>query len=244
MKLRCYIIDDEAHAVAYLKALVERTDSLELIGSATSPVFALKEITKLRPDVVFSDIDMPDLNGLELAAVLKDRARLIFTTSYRDYAVDAFEHEAVDYLLKPFSTERFQAAVEKLLAGTPISAEAAPSRFFVKSGARGTLLPVEPGDVIFASALSNYIEINMLDRKIVTYLTLEELLQNLPRDRFLRIHRSHIINTAYIKRIESDQIILSDGSALTVGRTYQKSFQLAIAGRSLISSRENSDKAK
>src|SRR6476620_4809192 len=116
----CYIVDDESHAVETLSAYIERVPGLSLIGSATNPLIALEEISgTVHPDITFLDVDMPQLSGIELAGLINDRTKVIFTTAFSDYAVAAFEKNASDYMLKPISFERFLTSVKKVTDNLP-----------------------------------------------------------------------------------------------------------------------------
>lgn len=223
MNLTCYLIDDEPAAVEVLSRYVARTSWLSLSGSATSSEIALQEITTQKPAVVFADIDMPGLNGIELAAILQGQTSVVFTTAFRRYAADAYQLDAADYLLKPVAYDRFLRSLQKAVQA-PAGRASGTAHFYVRSGPKGHFVPVRPDAVLSVSGLSNYVQIHTQSQKIITYLTLEELTEKLPATDFIRIHRSHIINLHQISLIAGDEVQLSDGSRFTIGKSYQHQF--------------------
>lgn len=223
MNRTCYIIDDEPAAVEVLSRYVTRTSSLSLSGSATSSTIALREITERTPEVVFADIDMPGLNGIELAAILQGQTSVIFTTAFRSYAADAYQLDASDYLLKPITYDRFLKSLQK--TGYSARSQVAGSdHFFVRSGPKGQLVNIRFDAVLSVSGLANYIQIQTTGQKIITYLTMEEMIRRLPADDFIRIHRSHIINRHQISLVVHDEVQLTDGSRFTIGKSFQRNF--------------------
>jgi two-component system, LytTR family, response regulator len=228
MNLTCYIVDDEPHAINILKDFVQKTPGLVLAGFAEDPLVALEEITTIQPALTFLDVDMPELNGLKFAAMAKSQTTVIFTTAYREYAVEAFETEAVDYLLKPIAYERFLTCIQKIRknrVGSPNTAERVQSSLFVKSGMKDKLLRVDVQDIVYISGFDHYIEIHVKEQKIVTYLKLSEILAKLPEQCFTRIHRSHIINHNSIRSVEPGQVKLADETLLPIGPTYKEPFR-------------------
>lgn len=228
MNLSCYLVDDEYHALHVLENFVRRTPGLALAGSSEDPLTALAALSHGQaPDIVFLDIDMPGLSGLELARLLPHATAVIFTTSYRDYGPEAFERSAVDYLLKPIMYERFLASIRRVRERR--GPGAGDDSFFVRAGERGALARVPVGEVRYISGLSNYIQIHLGDRRITTHMPLQEIGELLPPDRFSRIHRSVIVAHPYISAVETDLVRLRDGTELTIGRTYRDAFWEAIA---------------
>jgi len=228
MNLTCYIVDDEPHAINILKDFVQKTPGLELAGFAGDPLVALEEIASIQPALTFLDVDMPELNGLKFAGMAKSQTTIIFTTAYREYAVEAFETEAVDYLLKPIAYERFLTCIQKIRkkrGGSPNIPEPVQQAFFVKSGTKDKLLRVDINDIVYISGFDHYIEIHLKEQKIVTYLKLNEIMAKLPAGNFSRIHKSHIISHNAIRSMEPGQVKLADGTVLPVGPTYKEPFR-------------------
>lgn len=228
MNLTCYIVDDEFHAIEILSSFIIKTDGLELVGSSTKPLKALEEISSgITPNITFLDVDMPELSGLEFAGLVNDNTDIIFTTSYPEYALEAFEKEAMDYLLKPISYERFLKSIQKIRRNrtTDHSVGAAHDPFLsVKTGVKGRFIRVDVLAIRYIIASSNYIEIYVKEQKVLTYMSLVEILNKLPAGDFSRIHKSYIVNHRYINTLEYGQVKMTDKNVLPIGRVYHKDF--------------------
>src|SRR6185437_11434262 len=161
MNLTCYIVDDETHSIEILKSFIEKTPGLTLTGSATDPLFALNEVmVDDPPDVTFLDVDMPELSGMEFAELVNAHTRIIFTTSFCEYAVEAFEKNAEDYLLKPIGYERFLKAIKKVKTNI-LNKERKNNRvdefFLIKSDVKGKMIKIIKNDIILVEAMQNYV---------------------------------------------------------------------------------------
>ncbi|WP_428331592.1 LytR/AlgR family response regulator transcription factor [Mucilaginibacter sp.] len=242
MNYTCYIIDDENHALELLRDYIEKTPGLTLAGTATNPLVALQEIAALRPALAFVDVDMPEMSGMQVAELINKYLKVVFTTSFRDYALEAFEKEAADYLLKPISYEKFLKCIQKIRSqsATVSTAERTErATFFIKTGTKGKLLQIDLNEIIYVAAASNYIDIYTTGQQIVAYLTLRELLEILPAAGFSQIHRSYIVNHAFIHSLEVGQVRMCNQAELPIGRSYREGFQDKMNLRTLISKREN-----
>lgn len=241
MSLSCYIIDDEPHSIEVLVKYINQTPGLELSGTATNPLLAIEEFcNKPSPTLIFLDVDMPQLNGLDVADLLGPASRIIFITSFREYAPEAFEKNAVDYLLKPINYPRFIKAASKVMLNVtnqPTDHEASPY-FFVKSNIKGQFNRITIADIRYIENIGNYIYIHTDKEKIATYLTLSEILSKLPEQTFSRIHQSFIINHAVIRSVEYAQVRLSEQLNLPIGGTFRAAFREKIQRNMLISKRE------
>lgn len=228
MNLTCYICDDEFHAIEILGDFISKTTGLELIGSSTNPLKALEEISSgIPPNITFLDVDMPELSGLEFAGLVNNYTAVIFTTSYREYAVDAFEKQATDYLLKPISYERFLKAIQKVRnhLHVPVTTTITEEPFlFVKGGIKNKFIRIPVPEIRYVIASINYIDIYVKEQKITTYMGLSEILNKLPISSFFRIHKSHIVNHHFINSVEYGQVKMSDQAILPIGRVYRKDF--------------------
>jgi DNA-binding LytR/AlgR family response regulator len=227
MNLSCYLVDDEYHALNLLKEFIDKTPGIELAGCSTSATTALSEITNHYPMLVFLDIDMPDLNGLSFAEIIGGNTTVIFTTAHPEYAAEAFEKDAADYLLKPISYERFLKCITKIrrrLAGDAEKPAKISESFFVKTGIRGKLTSINPQEIKYIKASLNYIEILLRDRKVVTYLTMTEAGEKLGATNFSRVHKSYLVNHDFIRSVDYSHIILNDNTVIPIGRAYRKSF--------------------
>ncbi|MCD8287556.1 MAG: LytTR family DNA-binding domain-containing protein [Porphyromonadaceae bacterium] len=219
MKLKCAIIDDEPLAVSLLKTYVEKTPFLELTGTYTSAVTAMGElIDDSLPDLLFLDIQMPEVNGLEFSRIVGNRCRVIFTTAFEQYAVDSYRVNALDYLLKPFSYADFLQACEKArqwfekdtqLSHTP---DATPESIFVKSEYK--LIQIDLSKILYIEGLKDYVKIYTEDEvhPILSLMSLKSLEEQLPQQKFVRVHRSFIVQMDKIKIIERNRIVF--------GKTY------------------------
>lgn len=228
--LSTYIIDDEPHAIKSLLSYIEKTPSLQLMGYNEDPLAALTHFqeTGVYPDITFLDIDMPQITGIELSQLLKDKTTIVFTTAHPGFALDAFELGITDYLLKPISYQRFLKCVQK------VSEQAALKRnkgrelendfMYVQTEGKGKLIKIFFRDIIYVESQKNYVSIFTLEKKHLTYLTLAEIEEKLPSS-FLRISKSYIINKDKISHIEGNEVFLTalkDG--FPIGASYKEAF--------------------
>jgi len=229
MNFTCYVIDDESDAIALLKEYIEKTPGLELIGSNQNPLVAMDELTsKNAPDITFMDVDMRQLSGMELAGMVNLYTSVVFTTAFPEYALQAFDKEAFDFLLKPINYERFlkciNKAKRKIKKGTESDTPDRDDFFNIKSEIKGRMVKIRFDDVMYIEGAINYIFIHTADEKHMTYLTIREIERHLPRKVFARIHRSFIVNTNYVKVVERARIKLENGEELVMGDHYKQQF--------------------
>ncbi len=237
-KIRTIIIEDEAPAREIIKFYLKELDSVEVIAECSDGFTGLKTISQLKPDLVLLDIQMPRLTGIELVEVLTEKPEIIFTTAYDQFALKAFELNAVDYLLKPFPKRRFLEAVKKaidkirsgegnkepaskLLAIKPEPA-APVNRIVVRKGSAINLIPVE--QVRFVEAQDDYVMIHHTGGKALKQETMKYYEDNLPKNDFVRIHRSYIVRVEEINKIEpygkeNHVAVLRSGDKLPVSRS-------------------------
>ncbi len=240
-KLKAIIIEDEAPARDLIKAYLKEYDTVELIAECEDGFSGVKAVNRYRPDLIFLDIQMPKLSGFEMLELLDEVPEIIFTTAFDQFALKAFEMNAVDYLMKPFSFERFALAMEKVFrrieSGRPSAkkvlemanqikkTEKPLTRLFVKTGNHIDVIPVE--EIIRIEAQDDYVEIHTSGGKFLKKETMGFLEEHLPQDIFLRIHRSHIINLNRIGKIEkygkeSYLLVLDEGSKVKVSKSRVK----------------------
>ncbi|MET3982029.1 two-component system LytT family response regulator [Mucilaginibacter sp. UYP25] len=243
MHLSCYIVDDEHHSIEVIARYVEQTPGLELLGSSTNPLEVLELFAGgVSPAITFLDVDMPQLNGLDMADLLGASTKVIFTTSFREYAPEAFEKNAVDYLLKPIIYTRFLKAITKVNNRViPTIYQMQGDYFFVKSNIKGKFHRVDISEIRYIENIGNYITIHFGKDKerIVTYLTLSEVLHKLPEQSFTRIHQSYVVNHAFINSLEYAQVRLYDQISLPIGGTFRVAFREKIQSNILVSKREH-----
>ncbi|WP_342647377.1 LytTR family DNA-binding domain-containing protein [Mucilaginibacter sp. CSA2-8R] len=238
--LRCYIIDDEYHSVEILISYIAQTPGLELAGYATNPLTALNDITGVHPpDVTFLDVEMPELSGMEVAGLVKPYTTVIFTTSFREFAVEAFEKEAFDFLPKPISYARFRQSISRIQRDQEKKITSQQREFFfVKSDVRGKMVKVAIKDIIYVEGAQNYIKIHLTTGNMMPYLTINEIEEYLPSTQFARIHQSFIVNNEFVKAVEPGRVILINDHSLNIGRYYKDAYLKKIKGDLLISRRK------
>lgn len=240
----CIIIDDEQHAIAGLELYIHAMPQLMLVKCYSDPLEALTGITE-SVDFIFLDIDMPKINGIELAREIRNRtSKLVFTTAYTKYALEAFEVHGDAYLLKPFSLGKFMITVNRMLpVRSAGNTQAKNDFFFVKSKADDLkLIKVCYGDLIAIESRRNDVMIHTLTRNILTYMSLMEISKLLDLPNFIQVHRSFIINQEQIDCVTGNQVKLLNGMELTVGETFRKDFNRFIA-KKLIKAGKKSDPA-
>jgi DNA-binding LytR/AlgR family response regulator len=220
MKIRCVITDDEPYARKGLQGYISQIDFLELVTVCESAVELNAFLKKEQVDLLFLDIEMPYLSGIALLKTLAHPPKVIFTTAYEKYAMQGYELEVLDYLLKPISFERFLRAANKAFDYFNLQEQVRPQQeyFFIKVDNK--LEKVVVTDILFAEGMENYITIYTGDRKMITHLTLKMLQERLPADKFIQPHKSYIAAIDKIDAIEGNMLILS-GYQVPVSR-YQK----------------------
>lgn len=232
-RLKCMIVDDEPLAVEMLVNYAGRIPSLELVGSFTDPVLALSEIRTIRPDLVFMDIQMPDINGLELSGMLPEGVKVIFTTAFKEYALDSYEVEAVDYLLKPIRFRKFLEAVskaERRIAPGHASGNEANERRSVFVKVEGNLRNIDLDNILYVSGMKDYVMIFLESENepVITHITMKAMEDILPSDMFMRVHRSHIVALSKITAVDSYGDIILGKVSVPVSETYRKNIDTYI----------------
>lgn len=227
--IRCLAIDDEPLALEQLKKYISMVPFLELSGACNDAFEAMSIIVHEKIDVIFVDINMPDLSGMDFVRSLIDAPLVVFTTAYSKYAVDAYKVDAVDYLLKPFSFEDFNRAVCKVMKqieirNIPTTEKLSSDSIFVKSDYK--ILKIEIMDIEYIESMSEYLKIFVTgDKKpIITLLSMRKIESYLPDDTFMRIHRSYIVNLNRIKEINKLRVILDKDTYLPIGDNYKDKF--------------------
>lgn len=229
-KIRCIVVDDEPLAVEMLAAFIRKTPSLELTATFTDPVLALSAIGEEKPDLVFLDIQMPDLNGLELSRLLPQDTRVIFTTAFRQYAFESYEVEALDYLLKPIRYQKFIESVSKAERWMEIrQASVRPERnrrfAFIKTD--GEYRNIDFDQILYIEGMKDYVLIHLESETepIVTHMTMKAIEEKLPSDMFMRVHRSYTVALDKITAIDSCGDILIDRISVPVSDSYRKDIE-------------------
>lgn len=223
--INCLIVDDEPLAADVIESFVGKMPHLHLVGKANSGTEALSIIKTNKIDLMFLDIQMPEMTGLEFLKTLKNPPIVIFTTAYPNYALESYEIDAADYLLKPVSFDRFVKAINKAeeRIKTGNTEDDTPDYIFVK--ADGKLVRINIEEICYVEGLKDYVIIHTMQSKVVTHNTMkniEALL--LSDDNFIRIHRSYIINLRFVKEIEGNSFRVKD-QLLTIGTTFKEEVQ-------------------
>ena len=236
--INCYIIDDEQHAIDILTGYVQRTPFLKLVGSTTEALDAIKIISNEKIDLVFLDIHMPSISGIDLLKIFNNQTKVVLTTAYSEYAMDGYEHDVVDYLLKPITYQRFLKAAQKALnmfqtmyaKGSEVVEKTEPEidYLFVKSEHKGKQIKVNFNDIDYIEGLKNYVAFHCSKEKILALLKMKDLEQTLPPRQFARIHNSFIISLNRIVSVDGNQVILRKPDqqtiALPIGVTFKQTF--------------------
>ena len=223
MKLKCLIIDDEPIARKLLQEYIEETDFLELAGVVENPLKAAGLINSITIDLIFLDINMPKMSGLDFLRSAPNLPMVIMTTAYGQYALDGFELAVVDYLVKPFSLDRFLKACLKavelklLKESKSANQKSDAGHFFIKC--EGKIEKVIYDELIYLEAMANYVILHTIDDKMIVYLTIKGILKKLPADRFMQVHKSYIVNTEKINTIEGNMLHLGN-TKITMGLNY------------------------
>src|SRR5215203_311374 len=231
LMLNCMVIDDEHLAIQLLENHISKVSFLQLTSTFKNPLDAIVSLTANPVDLIFLDIQMPQLNGVQFMKLLQNRAQVIITSAYQEYAIEGFEHNVVDYLLKPISFERFFKAVEKahnLKNPAQIKPEQTPDIYPATGGyifikVETKMVRVELDDILFIEGLKNYVSIQTKTRKIVTLQVMKQLEEILPSNRFLRVHKSYIVSLDKINSIERQEIYIGD-RIIPIGVTYHDAF--------------------
>jgi len=223
--LKCIIIDDEPPAIRLLEKYVAKVSFLELVATTTNSLEALTLIENNAIDVLFLDIQMPNLTGIQLSKIIKGKVKIIFTTAYPKFALESYNLDAVDYLLKPFEFERFYQAVLKLKSDKKVVVQKAQINdyIFIKTGNKNSFEKVYIKDICYIESLKNYVAIHLKDKQIITYNTLKHIEDYLNDNDFIKIHKSYIISVNHIEKITTDSAFINDNQ-LSIGDTYRKSF--------------------
>lgn len=226
--IRCLVIDDEPYARELLSEFIAKLPNLKLEGAYSSALGALPSLSKKTVDVIFLDIQMPDISGIDFLKTLDKRPCVIFTTAFSEYALEGFELDVVDYLLKPFDFNRFLKAVNKLTlrlekSGPVYASEKTQDRpdfIFVKDGSK--LVKVELKNILFIKGTREYVTIYTRDKKIMSLQTLKNLETELP-PAFIRVHNSYIVFIPSVGTISKNELEI-EGEIIPIGITYKKNF--------------------
>lgn len=229
-KIRCVIIDDEPLALNVMEAYILQTPGLELLEKFNNPLLAIDYINSNEVDLMFLDIQMPDISGLELTGNLVRKPVLIFTTAYSEYALQGFRADALDYLLKPVDYPDFVRAVNKAIdliqtkRQNSLLVKSNKDFLFIKSEYK--IIRINFDDILYIQGMSEYVRIFSISAKpVMSLISMKSLEAQLPDNRFMRVHKSFIVNLQKINTIERNEIIYENGTVIPVSAQYKERFQ-------------------
>ncbi|MCY1723364.1 response regulator transcription factor [Prolixibacteraceae bacterium Z1-6] len=231
MKTKCLIIDDEPLARDLMRSHIEKLENFEICAECGDAMKALQELHKHKIDLMFMDIQMPQITGVEFLKTLKNPPKVIITTAYREYALDGFELDVVDYLLKPITFERFlksinkyyQASQDEVVNVQPAAVSNGTSEeafIYVKENKK--VVKVHLNEILYVEGLSEYVQIYTSEKKIITKTSMTNMADKLPDNNFIRIHKSFIVSLSKIEAFTSNSIEVP-GKELPIGRSYKNS---------------------
>lgn len=227
--MNCIIVDDEPLAREAIELLVKDIDYLRLAGTFNNASAAARYMEQNAVDLIFLDIQMPGITGIEFAKTISRRTLIIFTTAYSEYALDSYEVDAIDYLIKPVEPERFRKAADKALAYSSLLMQdekeniepAADDYFFVKSDRKYFKVNFE--DILFVEGLKDYVILQLEEQRIITRMNLKAMNELLPKSLFLRVNKSYIVNTARIEAFDNNDIFIKTHE-IAIGSSYRDGF--------------------
>jgi two-component system, LytTR family, response regulator len=232
MPYKCYIVDDEPLALNVIEQHLSRFSEFEVCGKSTEPIEAIAQIKRLQPDLLFLDIQMPELTGLELIEAIQHKPDIIITTAYREYAVEGFELNVLDYLVKPIPFKRFVKAMDKFLEqriphsptlaqseSSPASSE--PDHLFVKADRKTIKVVLE--DILYVEGVKDYVKIVLPAQKIMTKVSIGNFMKALPADRFVQVHKSFVVAKNKITAYTAHDVEIGDVE-IPIGRVYKEGF--------------------
>ena len=235
--INCIIVDDEQHAIDILVHYVNQTPLLNLITTATNPLEALQIIATQKIDLIFLDVEMPDLSGIDFVRAINGKTKVILTTAYSEFALEGFELDVVDYLLKPIRLPRFLTAVQKAAKDlNEVMAEPVQvpddDYIFVKTESKGKLLKINLPDIDYIEGMKNYVAIYCSGKKILVYTSMKDLEERLPRKQFIRVQKSFIIAIDRIIGIEGNRVLLKGITAeILTGENYKAELMKIVKGK-------------
>ncbi|WP_353164347.1 LytR/AlgR family response regulator transcription factor [Empedobacter brevis] len=227
-RLSCIIVDDEPPAIRILQKYTEQLSDLECVAVTNKAIETLELVNKYNPDILFLDIQMPELTGIQLSTLLKGKVNIIFTTAYSQFALEGYELNVTDYLLKPISFDRFIQAVEKVRQQVQFSSKNESSTesdgyFFVKTDGKNRFKKIKLSDICYLESIKNYVILHTETEQIVTYNTLKYYEENLPESQFVKIHKSFLVSFHKIEKTDTNEVWIL-GKGLSLGETYKNLF--------------------
>ncbi len=222
MNIKTIIIDDEPLAVSLLEKYVSETPNLELLSTFLNPIEAIEFIQNNDVDLVFLDIQMPELSGINFMKIVGDKVKYILTTAYSEFAIEGYEHNVIDYLLKPITISRFQKGIEKAKERFVTIQETEKSFFFIKSSGQQHKILFD--DILYVESIKDYVNIKTKNQEYIVLDTLKSMEEKLPDSIFCRVHKSYILNLNQIKSVDSKSVLLISDTEIPVGESFKVNF--------------------
>lgn len=222
MKIKCIITDDEPLAVSLLEKYVSEMPNFELLSTFLNPIEAIEFIQNNEVDLVFLDIQMPELSGINFMKIVGDKVKYILTTAYSEFAMEGYEHNVIDYLLKPITISRFQKSVQKAIERLSKPAEQEKNFVFIKSSGQQHKILFD--DILYIESIKDYVNIKTKNQEYIVLDTLKSLEEKLSESTFARIHKSYILNLNQIKSIDSKSVLLLSEQEIPIGESFKTNF--------------------
>ncbi|MDO6472688.1 LytTR family DNA-binding domain-containing protein [Maribacter sp. 1_MG-2023] len=236
--MKCIIIDDEPLAIEILSGYCEKLDFIDLVKTYTNPLDAISDIKEKKIDLIFCDIEMPQINGIDFMGILDNKPFFIFTTAYSQYAVEGFELNAVDYLVKPIPYHRFIKSVSRVQdliskKQKPImeanvfssAGDNSVDKKFIFVKAEYESIKIDLDQIEYVQGLKDYLKIHIVNtnKTILTLMSFKEIMSKLPSNQFLRVHKSYLVNVNYIKTVQRNRIVIND-MRIPIGESHKEAF--------------------
>ncbi len=228
-KYNAYIIDDEPLAIKVIENHLSKFEQINILGTSTQPIQAYSQLKSLAVDLLFIDIEMPEINGLELIELLPSSTKIIITTAYREYAVEGFELNVLDYLVKPIPFQRFLKAIDKFLQlqkTTLSSSSDSPTHLFIRANRKTIKIALD--DIIYIEGVKDYVKIVLPNRKLLTKSSIGNFYKNLPASEFIRVHKSFVVAKNKILAYTAQDIEIGN-MQIPVGKVYRAAFMQCIS---------------
>ena len=230
--INCLIIDDEIAAIEVLEHFVKQVPQLNLIASTSNPIEGLSIVQEQPVDLIFLDVHMPEISGIDFIKAINGKCKIILTTAYSEYALEGFELDVIDYLLKPIPFSRFLKAIQKateVLATKNTSAAPKTEQhdfILVKTETKGKFLKIDTTDIDYIEGMGNYVAIYCGSKKILSFINMKDLEEKLSPDKFIRVHKSFIVAVEKIISIEGNSLLLKNhpNAAILIGNAYRPAF--------------------
>lgn len=236
--IRCYILDDEQPAIDVIKKYVKKIPELLLIGTNTNPINAIEFIKKNNIELIFLDIQMDEMNGLDVIKTLGNTYKYVLCTAYSEFAVNGYDLDAVDYLLKPITFERFDRALirvdNRINSTNSYNQTLIDDYIYVKTESKGKMLKIDLAEILYIEAKSNYVAFHLENKKILSHISLKELEEKFSYLDFLRVHKSFIIPLKRITTVQNCEILLKNvATPIPLSAFYKESFYKKVSNKFL-----------